>query len=78
MLPGIPINHTIAQATGAGYDEDILVGGLLADHVLLAVIAYQAGAEPLGLDVSAFTVAAGKITSATEDTDGYLLTVIYS
>lgn len=77
MLPGIPIDHTIAQAVGASYDEDILVGGLQANHTLFAVIAYKAGEAPFGIDISAFTVAAGKITSETEDTDGYTLTVIY-
>jgi len=78
MIPGIPINHTIAQAVGAAYDEDILVGGLLSNNILLAVISYVAGADPVGLDVSAFVVADGKITSATEDTTGDTLTIIYS
>jgi hypothetical protein len=78
MIPGIPVDHAIAQAEGAAYGEDVLVGGLKATDLLLAVIRTKPGEDPAGLDPSAFTVADGAISSDTEDTDGYQVTVLFT
>jgi len=78
MIPGLPVEHTIAPAVGAPDTEDILVGGILATHILLAVIATKAGEDTQGLAVTDFTVSDGKIVGATLDTDGWALTVIYT
>lgn len=78
MIPGLPENHTIGNATGAPYDEDIALPGIRTGNLLLMIAAHAPGQAPTGLDVSDFEVANDKISSQTQDTDGYTLTVVWT
>lgn len=77
MIPGLPHDHSIGNALGAPYGEDIELGGIRATDVLCMVVAHQPGSAPIALDVSAFDVGDGVISSETQDTDGYTLTLVW-
>ena len=78
-IPGLPFEHSIANAAGGPYDEAISVPGIKSGDDLLAVIGHDAATGTIsGLDVSAFAVAAGAIESASVDTTGLALTVIWT
>lgn len=78
MLPGLLADYSIAGAVGAPYDEAIPVSGIREGDIILAVMASAPGADPLGLNPGDFESANGTITSETQDTEGYKLTVIWA
>lgn len=77
-IPGLPFDHSVAGVQGAGTDTAIPLDGLEAGGTLLAVIEHDGGTTVSGLDPSDFTVSAGEIESATQDTSGSLLTVVFT
>lgn len=71
---GIPFSQAMGSAQGASPGSPILYGGIRTDCRLLAVVKHNAAVGLVeGLDVSAFTVGAGSISSATVDTSGALV-----
>jgi hypothetical protein len=77
----IPIDHSIAPAHGAGTGVAIAVPGLLSTDTLLAVISTDkgdAGITVAGHNPGAFTAASGSMSSATVDTAGKTLCVVFS
>lgn len=76
-IPGLPESVSIGQAVGAAYDEVIPLPGIEAANTILAVIGSAPGQPTIGYDVSLFEAADGSISSESQDTDGYTLTVIW-
>ena len=78
-IPGLPFDHSIYGTEGTANNNPISVPGIKATSQLLAVIAHDAASGVItGLDPSAFVVSEGEIESATEDTSGMIVTVIYT
>ena len=77
-LPGFPFNHSVVGAVGAGTGVAIPVSGIKTGNVLLAVIKFTGTGAPTGLDPAAFSVGAGTITSATLNTSGNQLCVVWA
>lgn len=77
MLP-LPMNQSQATATGDTATTPIPVSGLKSTDVLLAVVRWKPGEIASGLDPTAFTVADGTITHATEDLSDYALAVTWT
>lgn len=77
-IPGLPFDHSVAGVEGAAVDTAISLPGLEAGGTVLAVIEHDAGSTVAGLDPGAFTVSAGEIESASLDTSGSFLKVIYT
>ena len=62
---------------GAADTVDIDVSVIKTGDELMAVIAYEPGADPAPVDTTDFTVGDGVITAATIDTTDKLLWVIW-
>lgn len=77
-IPGLPFQHSIAGATGKAAGQAIAVPGVTADSVLLAVIQYDTDGEIVGTDPADWTAGSGTITSASLNTTGYKLSVIWT
>lgn len=75
-LPGF--ETAIAQATGAATSTSIPVGGILSGSELLAVIEHDGGTSVAGLDPAAFTASDGAIESASLDTSGSYLLLVFT
>ena len=67
----------VAGAVGAGTSTSIPVGGILSSSDLLAVIEHD-GTSVAGLDPAAFTVSDGAIESASLDTSGSNLLLVFT
>ena len=77
MLDGLPFNHAAVGAIGAATATPIAVSGLRSGQALLAVIRHDA-TTVAGLDPGAFTVSNGSIQSATLNTSGFKLLVVWA
>lgn len=77
MLDGVPHNHAAVGAIGAGTSTPISVPGIRSGQALLAVVKHDA-TSVAGLDPAAFTVSNGSIQSATLNTSGFKLLVVWS
>lgn len=74
----LPFAYSVAGVRGAAMGTAIPVGGINAVDTLLAVIEHDAGTGFIaGRDPAAFTVSDGEIESATLDTSGHYLKLIY-
>ncbi len=72
----LPASHAVAEVNGAGTGVAIPCG-IDAGDTLLAVI-QVADATCTGLNPAAFTVAQGSVQSATVDTSGKRLVLVYT
>lgn len=76
MIEGLPFPHSLVGAIGAGTGVAIPVSGIRSGATLLAVIRHNA-TSVLGLDPGAFAVSNGSIQSASLNTSGYMLAVLW-
>lgn len=75
----IPYDQAEAGVRGAAAGQPITVPSIRAGSLLLAVVRHDAGAGPAaGLDVSEFTVSDGAIQSASLDTSGHYVLVVWA
>jgi hypothetical protein len=76
-MDGLPFNHSQVGAVGAGTGVAIPVSGIKSGATLLAVVRFNASTV-LGLDPAAFSVSNGSIQSATLNTAGFSLAVLWA
>lgn len=77
-IPGLNDNHTISGALGVANGNPIAVPGIRASDVILAILRQKAGEASAGVPVATFAAAADEIESASVDTSGYHLTILWS
>jgi hypothetical protein len=80
MTPiGVPFEQGAVGTKGAATGNPITVPGIRAGNKLLAVVKHDANQGIIaGLDVSAFVVSNGQIQSASVNTAGFNLSIVWT
>lgn len=77
-IPGLKTNHSICQAIGQTNNTPVVVPGIAASDVILGIIREKPTEAASAVATASFAASANSILSASVDTGGYTLTVIWA